>query len=198
MQYYVTIIFLVSCSLLSSSDIITNTGVSATGLPPECPEQRKGLSYNYNQPGLYYVYDYYLHAGIEFTNVQNSSIIHVQAKCGETVKLPCQHTNRRHHPYWRINNTVYTSLNSQLPNDHFYSHDTLMVENLADKNRTTYQCLFYSRNSQEEVCEYRSRVGLAYFGQLRKVSVISSNKEGLWLRVFCLDTGPHVTYLSSP
>ena len=39
---------------------------------------------------------------------------------------------------------------------------------------------------------------VVYFGQLRKDSVISPINKELRLRVFHPDTGPHVTYLSSP
>ena len=47
-------------------------------------------------------------------------------------------------------------------------------------------------------CGIYIRVGMVYFGQLRKDSVISPTNEELRLRVFHPDTDPHVTYLSSP
>ena len=59
-------------------------------------------------------------------------------------------------PQWIINSTTYSSINSQLPPDHFYSTHTLRVTNVKlAQNFTTYQCQILMNTG----CAYRSSVG---------------------------------------
>ena len=67
----------------------------------------------------------------------------VEVGCGSDhiAVFPCRYEGTSALPQWIINSTVYSSLNSQLPPDHFYSAHTLRVTNIKlAQNYTTYQC----------------------------------------------------------
>ena len=70
----------------------------------------------------------------------------------------CEYQGSTNHPMWLINYTSYTSLNAQLPQNHFYQDHVLSVTNVnVYQNNTPYQCfllLFVN-----VLCAYRSTVG---------------------------------------
>ena len=81
--------------------------------------------------------------------------------CGanNTVVFPCQYDRSTLIPQWIINSTVFGSLNSQLPADHYYHDHTLSVRTIKLwKNETTYQCQIVTFNGQL-LCAYRSTIG---------------------------------------
>ena len=80
------------------------------------------------------------------------------AALDQTAVFYCHYEGSIVHPYWLINSTIYTSLNSQLPPDHSYESNQLIVENLPGQYTTKYQCflLFSERGT---ICAYRSEVG---------------------------------------
>ena len=81
--------------------------------------------------------------------------------CGvnEPVVFPCKYEGSASKPQWIINSTVYSSLNSRLPPDHFYHNYTLSVGNVKLwQNTTTYQCQVLFNNGPL-LCAYRSTIG---------------------------------------
>lgn len=81
-----------------------------------------------------------------------------RAASDQTAVFNCHYEGSMVHPYWLINSTSYASLNSQLPPDHSYEFNQLIVENLPGKYTTKYQCfLLFSESGT--ICAYRSAVG---------------------------------------
>ena len=86
----------------------------------------------------------------------------MEVGCGsdQVAIFPCQYEGTSALPQWIINSTIYSSLNSQLPPDHFYSAHTLRVTNLGTKNGSQYQCqLLIVMEESAEPCLYRSSSG---------------------------------------
>ena len=79
-----------------------------------------------------------MHTGIIFTTEPED----IRVNCGtaKNAEFPCKYEGSRTHPLWIINNTEYSSINSQLPPDHYYGDNMLTVKNLLAKNGTQYQC----------------------------------------------------------
>ena len=76
-----------------------------------------------------------------------------------TVDFPCQYDGSTSIPQWIINSTVFGSLNSRLPADHYYHDHTLSVRNIKLwQNETTYQCQIVTINGPS-LCAYRSTIG---------------------------------------
>lgn len=87
--------------------------------------------------------------------------IDVEVQCGanEVAVFHCKFEGSTSSPQWVINSTVYSSLNSQLPPDHFYSNHALSVTNIELwQNTTHYQCQVLQRNGPL-FCAHRSTVG---------------------------------------
>ena len=85
----------------------------------------------------------------------------MEVHCGvnEAAVFPCQYEGSMLTPQWIINSTVYGSLDSQLPLDHFYHDRTLSVRNVQLwQNKTTYQCQIVIINGPL-LCAYRSTIG---------------------------------------
>lgn len=100
----------------------------------------------------------YIHAdGVIFTQEPGIQSLTCAAS-DETAVFNCSYEGSVVHPYWLINSTIYTSLNSELPPDHSYESNQLIVENLLGKYTTKYQCfLLFSESGT--TCAYRSEVG---------------------------------------
>ena len=70
----------------------------------------------------------------------------------------CQFQGSVSRPRWIINSTEYSSINSELPPDHYYSSHSLTVTNINDKNGTRYQCQLLVFEDGE-LCAYKSTIG---------------------------------------
>ena len=82
----------------------------------------------------------------------------VEVVCGsdDDAVFLCQYEGTSALPQWIINSKIYSSLNSQLPPDHFYSAHTLRVTNIKlAQNYTIYQCQLVLNDG----CAHRSNVG---------------------------------------
>lgn len=97
--------------------------------------------------------------------------------CGvdEAVVFPCQYEGSPSNPQWIINSTVYSSLNSRLPLDHFYHNRTLSVRNIKLwQNTTSYQCQVLSDNGPL-LCAYRSTIGQLIIRCKGELNIINFN-----------------------
>lgn len=86
----------------------------------------------------------------------------MEVGCGsdDVAVFPCRYEGTSALPQWIINSTVYSSLNSQLPPDHFYSDHTLRVTNLKAKNESQYRCqLLFLEEVSGLPCLYKSEIG---------------------------------------
>lgn len=105
-------------------------------------------------------HNYIIISGISFT----SQPINVENTCStanENAIFPCEFEfegGAPPKPQWIINSRVYSSINSELPADHFYSEHTLMVTNINDKNGSTYQCQVVVVEDGG-ICAYISEMG---------------------------------------
>ena len=88
----------------------------------------------------------------------------IEAICGQhnDATFPCQFEGSNSRPQWVINSTVYSSIQSILPLDHYIDSHALSVTNVKNKNRTTYQCQLVLLE-QGRLCAYKSVIGQLIF-----------------------------------
>lgn len=96
------------------------------------------------------------HLGVIFT--EEPQDVEVVCEVESSITFPCQYEGTTISPYWLLNSSLYPSSNPELPEDHSYNNNMLLVTNLDKKNGTTYQCIVLHQENGN-ICGYLSTAG---------------------------------------